>query len=296
MLFAISNRYSKKATTTFKSIPALLILLIHTPSTAGATSTSPSPEPSPFPTLKLSNAPSRSNKASIWEDISSFEQYEPLPTKATALKLNDDATKVVTLGFDFNWFGETVTEVCLSSNGQINMGETCDSSQHVKPIGSYNGARIALVQQNLNPRAGGTVKYLFNSSPASLKVSFEDVKFYDGDEGGIGSVQSQVELFANGDIIFCYGDGDLGLNYFAAGVEDSRCHVAYPIPDAPFDADGIAKEWPKKKCWKFHMPAECPSMAPSLSPSVSSIFEISLSNTVIILTSKGFHMHPNRCL
>ena len=139
------------------AIPTLLILPIRVPSSAVATSTSPSPELSPFPTLRLSNAPSRSNKASIWEDVSSFEQYEPLPTKATALKLNDDATKVITVGLDLNWFGDKFTEVCILSNGQINMGETCDSSHQVKPIGSYDGARIVLVQQNLHPREGEAV-------------------------------------------------------------------------------------------------------------------------------------------
>jgi hypothetical protein len=84
------------------------------------------------------------------------------------------------------------------------------------------------------------------------------VKFYDKwSEGGIGNVQAQVKLFANGDIIFCYGgDGSTGspFNYFAAGVEDSRIPDAYPIPDSPFNGDGISNEWPANTCWKFHMP------------------------------------------
>jgi len=213
----------------------------------------------------------------MWVNITSLEQYKELPDTAETLDFDDDEVTSIVLGFDYNWFGETVTEVCLSSNGQINMGETCDNSWMSKSIGSYDGKRIAFVQTDLYPPGGGTVQYFVNSSPASLKVSFEDVKFYDGDEGGIGSVQSQVELFANGDIIFCYGEGEMVYgDSFAAGVEDSRCHVAYPIPDAPFNGEGITYAWPLNTCWKFHMPAECPSMAPSLSSKPTVSFNVTI--------------------
>ena len=77
-----------------------------------------------------------------------------------------------------------------------------------------------------------------------------------------------MELFANRDIILCYGDGDMGspFNYFAAGVHDSPCHVAYPILDAPFNGERITNEWPVNTCTKFYMPAELPRMAPSVAP------------------------------
>ena len=202
-----------------------------------------------------------------WVDISSFEQYKVLPVTAKTLDIGDDDATSIVLGFDYNWFGQTFTKVCLSSNGQINMGEACDTTNMMEPIGTYHGKRIAFVRQDLIPQLSGTVKYLVKKSPASLQVSFEDVKFYDWNvPGGIGNVQAQVELFANGDIIFCYGgDGFTGspFNYFAAGVEDHSCHVAYPIPDSPFNEDGITSIWPANRCWKFHMPAECTSMAPS---------------------------------
>ena len=258
----------------------------------------PSLQPSLGPSLKpsISFEPSSIPSTMLtWVDVSSVKQYEILPDTATNLLLFDNDTFNITLGFNYNWFGETITDVFLSSNGQININGRTTSYDDctADAIGGYDGARIAFVQHHLYPPEGGAVKYLVKSSPASLKVSFEDVHVL----GTNGFVQAQVELFANGDIIFCYGDGDMAFgDSFAAGVEDSRFPNAYPIPDAPFDSDGITYVWPGKKCWKFHMPAEWPSMAPSLSPSVSSIFEISLSNTIIILTSKGFHMHPNRCL
>ena len=74
-------------------------------------------EPSSIPSTML-----------MWVDISSFEQYKLLPDTATILDIGDDDVTSIMLGFDFNWFGEAFTEVCLSSNGQINIGETCDSN------------------------------------------------------------------------------------------------------------------------------------------------------------------------
>ena len=247
--------------------------------------------PSLQPSLEPSLQPSRSIEPSsipsatlMWVNITSFEQYTDLPGTAKTLDIGDDGVTSIVLGFDYSWFGKTFTEVCLSSNGQINMGKTCDSSKEMYPIGSYGGARIALVQEDLYPPGGGAVKYLVKSSPPSLKVSFEDVKFHDWSVvGGIGNIQAQVELFANGDIIFCYGDGDMGspFNYFAAGVEDNSCHdVAYPIPDPSFNDAGITNEWPANICWKFNMPAECTStVAPSVSSNPSHIPTVSFNVT-----------------
>jgi hypothetical protein len=76
-----------------------------------------------------------------------------------------------------------------------------------------------------------------------------------------------VELFPEGDIVFCYGNGTIEgnatenyfddeyyINTFAAGVEDPD-GGAYPMPFLPFDADsGLTSVWPSEKCWKFLMP------------------------------------------
>ena len=180
-----------------------------------------------------------------------MEEYQPLTSSdpnVQVMSLYDDEAQLITVGFDYNWFGGPISVVCLSSNGQINMGNACDSSFNLKAIGSYNAARIAFVQEDIDPPEGGSVKYLVKSSPSSLKISFEDVKFYPRD----GLVQAQVELFPNGDILFCYGEGDMASNRFAAGVETQD--AAYPIPDSPFNAVGITSVWPTDTCWRFQMP------------------------------------------
>ena len=107
-----------------------------------------------------------------------MEEYQPLTSSdrnVQVISLNDDSTQLITVGFDYNWFGGAISVVCLSSNGQINMGNACDSSFNLKAIGSYNAARIAFVQEDIDPPMGGSIKYLIKSSPSSLKISFENL-------------------------------------------------------------------------------------------------------------------------
>jgi hypothetical protein len=120
-------------------------------------------------------------------------------------------------------------------------------------IGSYRFApRIAFANGDINPPVGAGAVKIGRKSGAdeSFKVSFEDVNWYFNN----GEVNVQVELFPNGDIIFCYGNGAMAGRQMAAGVEDFDLGKAFPIPDDPFNSFGITTEWPSKSCWKFQMP------------------------------------------
>jgi hypothetical protein len=135
----------------------------------------------------------------------------------------------------------------LSSNGFLVVGDY------------YSESRISFARGDLDPTAGaGAVKVGRKSgADESFKVSFEDIQWYGDDE----EINVQVELFPNGDIIFCYGSGEMGVYYYngevrpmAAGVENSDLGNAFPIPDDPFNSGGITTEWPTNSCWKFQMP------------------------------------------
>ena len=234
-----------------------------TPSASVSPSDQPSVSNQPSASVSPSDQPSVSNQpsASLFWRAAKSEEYEVLSATdpdVQELTLGDNDTALINLGFNYNWFGNMFTKVCLSSNGQINMGEdSCDNSFGLTEIGDYVGKRIAFVQEHIDPREGGSVKYLIKSSPSSIKIAFEDVKFYyspNPNLGGNGLIQVQVELFENGNILLCYGEGDNAENTFAAGVEDSTIGAAYPIPDSPFDGDGFTSDWPADKCWKFVMP------------------------------------------
>ena len=78
-------------------------------------------------------------------------------------------------------------------------------------------------------------------------------------EEGDGIVQVQIELFQNGDVLICYGEGDIPEgNEFRAGIKQDYTSgdsgVTYPIEDPLFDEDGYTRDWPECKCWKFKMP------------------------------------------
>eukprot|EP00979_Chaetoceros_neogracilis_P019096 scaffold11750_cov369-Chaetoceros_neogracile.AAC.1 len=124
-----------------------------------------------------------------------------------------------------------------------------DRNYSVHPIGSYRdgfGSRIAFANGDMNPPVGGAVKVGRKSgADASFKVSFEDVNWFSNH----GEVNVQVELFPNGDIIFCYGSGEMGIgpnnSRMAAGVENFDLGKAFPIRDDPFNSsNGITTEWP----------------------------------------------------
>jgi len=204
-------------------------------------------------------APSDQPSSSFFWRAAKSEEYEVLsatdPDVQELTPWDDDTTTLINLGFNYNWFGSSIKSFRLSSNGQINIdGNTADNCCFADKIGSYVGKRIAFVQEDIDPPEGGSVKYLIKSSPSSIKIAFEDVKFYPFN----GLVQVQVELFENGrNVLICYGgEGDNAGSFFAAGVEDSTIGVAYPIPDSPFNGDGITSTWPADKCWKFVMPLE----------------------------------------
>jgi hypothetical protein len=124
------------------------------------------------------------------------------------------------------------------------------------PLADRFGSRIAFANGDMDPPEGAGVVKVGRKIGAdeSFKVSFEDVNWFPNN----GEINVQVELFPNGDIIFCYGSGEMGTqshtSRMAAGVENFDLGKAFPIPDAPFDSDGITTEWPTNSCWKFQMP------------------------------------------
>jgi len=241
-------------------------------------SLSPSEMPSDMPSRLPSDEPSlsRSEKPSVLPSVSvaptaaptrplwvnpDDSAFSPLSTDddtvvETIPTLRDDATVIVKIGFAYNWFGDDLNKLVIQSNGQLFMDTSnTDVDFRVYPIGSYNKPRIAFANGDMNPSEGGEVKVGRKSgADKSFKVSFEDIQWYDDDE----EINVQVELFPNGDIIFCYGSGEMGTqsntSRMAAGVENFDLGKAFPIPDAPFDSDGIMTEWPTDSCWKFQMP------------------------------------------
>ena len=179
------------------------------------------------------------------------EVYDPL----VGATIVDIFSVVIDLGSNFNWYGvATFSKICLFKDGYIYIAEDCN-----RPTGAILfGATV----NRFDPGQGGSVKYLIKTGD-SIKISFEDVPFHEyyGNNEGVGNVQAQMELFQNGDIIICYGLGDLPEGYSigtgVTGVE--TLGTTYFIPDPPFNGDYATYAWPECQCWKFLMPQTPPS-------------------------------------
>ena len=80
----------------------------------------------------------------------------------------------------------------------------------------------------------------------SFLVSFENIR---SDRGRFANVQ--IELFKTGDIMFCYGVGDLDGYSFGAYILRQDSNSMYNIPNEPFSGNHAAKRWPSNKCFCF---------------------------------------------
>ena len=188
----------------------------------------------------------------------------------------------VDLGFDFKcWLGgeTTVSAVVVdTTNGQIVMIDDANTSLPNPDAnlmglnGHYGWPRIAVVQallKSASGRFGGIdIATLISSRPDSLMISWENLQFMGPPSGT--DVNVQAELFANGAVNICYGDGNMpdgntdGNTFrpghdFAAGIEGGGANdaywtggrVAYPLRRYPFNAFGITYVWPANKCYCF---------------------------------------------
>jgi hypothetical protein len=244
----------------------------------------------------ISAGPTAAPTRALWI-IPEDSEFSPLSTDdytdVETITLRDFDTAIVDIGFAYNWFGEDLTQLVIQSGGQLFMDTSNDITvSSAYPIGFYAyGSRIAFANGRIHHDyyndyyGGGAVKVGRKSgADESFKVSFEDVKWRsDGmGDGGDGEINVQVELFPNGDIIFCYGSGEMGSydddEYYeggrptqrmVAGVDNSDLdkHGSFPIPDDPFYMYGYTDEWPTDSCWKFQMPV--PSVSNEPSPTVA---------------------------
>ncbi|RDK82645.1 M36 family metallopeptidase, partial [Marinirhabdus gelatinilytica] len=122
---------------------------------------------------------------------------ETLTGAATTLALGDDAiTGALPIGFDFELYGEKVSDFYVCSNGFIyftpNTGMTDAQSRTAQTFpepGIPNGI-IALFMDDLDPSAGGTIRYqVFGTAPSrKLVVEYDDVPYWNTTDLNSGQI------------------------------------------------------------------------------------------------------------
>jgi hypothetical protein len=139
-------------------------------------------------------------------------QINGAPTTMTPLRLGDDNTRNVALGFEFEYWGQTFTDAWVSSNGFVSF----QSGAHL----CCNGQPIEMAQRN-------TI-YAYWSD----LISFTGNPYYRRDNGSIlfgwygvqeygtnNSSTFEIGLFADGKIQLNYGNlGFNGGHTFTAGI------------------------------------------------------------------------------
>jgi hypothetical protein len=162
---------------------------------------------------------------------------EPIPFVWSSLSdgaptgvVSDDQAAPIDIGFDFDFYGQTHQRVWVSSNGHLTFGNGSLAYEN-QPIPQQGApdAMIAPYWDDLNPSAGGTIRYrLDGEAPARrLTVEWADVPYY----GGGGRVTFQVTLHEQGDsMVFKYLDVGNGAGHSrgvsaTVGVEDGTGRV-----------------------------------------------------------------------
>ncbi|NRA94587.1 MAG: hypothetical protein HRU14_00105 [Planctomycetes bacterium] len=140
----------------------------------------------------------------------------------------DDCVETVPLSFAFPWFGTNLTSVNVCSNGAIimdgNTASLCCSAWALDngqiggtPVYAQQVDRISVAQEDLDP-AGMNVWML--DTGVSIIISFEAVSWFPGPT--TGSVEAQVELFANGVIEVRFGTIVTAGNNFVCGTSSDQ--------------------------------------------------------------------------
>ena len=157
----------------------------------------------------LSAEPAR---AQTYEPAIISPQINGTPTTMTPLNLGDDNTRNIALGFEFDYWGQTFTDVWVSSNGFVSF----QSGNHL----CCNGQPIEMAQRN-------TI-YAYWSD----LISFTGNPYYRRDDGSIlfgwygvneygtnNSSTFEIGLFADGKIQLNFGNlGFSGRRDFTAGI------------------------------------------------------------------------------
>lgn len=134
-----------------------------------------------------------------WVDISGM---------GTPVALSDDSyAGPFEIGFPFPFYGEAPTQVYIGSNGLLGFADSPDlsslSNTGLPNADAPNGI-ICAFWDDLNPGAGGSVRYYGDAGLGRFIVQFTDVPAY----GGSVPMTFQVILSQGGDVLVRYLDLD----------------------------------------------------------------------------------------
>jgi hypothetical protein len=126
---------------------------------------------------------------------------------ATAVTLGDDDVIKLPIGFNFNFYGNTYSEFFLNSNGLISFDkfehDYVASLRRNIPNPLVINNFVALAWSDLDPSAGGTIKYqLLGTAPnRRLVIEYSNVPYYSSVPPSPFRVSGQIVLYETTHVI-----------------------------------------------------------------------------------------------
>lgn len=161
----------------------------------------------------------------------------PAPALLSTVSGCDDCSEVVNLPFAFPFYGKTFTQLTVSSNGYLVLGNTTASS-FSNPQLSWSGSTaapagmIAAMWDDWNPGAGGDV--YAGAVGSAYVVEWRNLSHYG--QSAAGGYTFKVKLFSDGAIELHYGTVTGGYGAGAdngssatAGFQEGQNTVAHPV-------------------------------------------------------------------
>ncbi len=133
------------------------------------------------------------------------------------ITLGDDAVATLNLPFAFPFYEQNLTSIYLCSNGFLSDTTLTSLSNYDLPYVSFRHL-IAFFWDDLNPTAGGQIRYL--ATPDYAVIHFENVPHYGTYQPGVYNMQ--CILYPNGDIVMSYLHMEGTLNSSTIGIQGNR--------------------------------------------------------------------------
>jgi hypothetical protein len=151
--------------------------------------------------------------------------YVDISAVGTPITLADDNyLGPFAIGFSFPYFGNSYTQLYVGSNGYVSFGAGSNSNVFVGiPSSGTPNNFIAAMWEDVNPAAGGSVRYYYDSANQRFIVSYDDVLYWTP-SGNTGSLDFQILLYASGKIEMNYGTlnpGTHNLSTNTVGIENA---------------------------------------------------------------------------
>lgn len=145
-------------------------------------------------------------------------------TLGRQLTLTDDDSAAAPVAFGFPFFGQTVTEAFVNSDGNVTFGEGDSASSERNIARLMTGApRVALFLADLDPSAGGRI--YVNAAADRYTVTWCSVRGFESTR----TITAQMTLLPDGAIEFVYSTGTNNLLDAVIGVSPGRTGEFEPV-------------------------------------------------------------------